>query len=118
MKTLVAGASHNPSRYSNMAVNLLRSKGHEVIALGKRARTAGDWEIVEGKPELEHIHTITLYLNAGNQREYYDYFLNLDPERVIFNPGSENPELEEKLKEKGIEVVHACTLVMLQTGQF
>ncbi len=118
MKTLVIGASHKPIRYSYLAVKMLKEYNHEVVALGNRAREVEDWEILDGKPQLTDIHTITLYLNAGNQQEYYDYILNLKPKRVIFNPGAENRELEILLQKNGIETLEACTLVMLRSGQY
>ncbi len=118
MKTLVIGASHKPIRYSYMAVKMLNEYNHEVVALGNRAREVEDWKILDGHPELTDIHTITVYLNAINQQEYYDYFLQLKPERVIFNPGAENRELELLLRKNGIETLEACTLVMLRTGQY
>ena len=118
MKTLVMGASHKPHRYSNMAVNLLKEYGHEVVAQGRRAQQVDDWEILKGTPSIEELHTITLYLNADNQQEYYDYILGLNAERVIFNPGAENRDLKKKLEEKGVETVEGCTLVMLRTHQF
>lgn len=118
MKTLVLGASHKPDRYSNLAVHMLKEYDHEIIALGRRSREVDDWEIVEGKPKLEGVGTVTLYLNPHNQKEYYDYILSLKPRRVIFNPGTENPELKKLLVEAGIEPVSACTLVMLRTGLY
>ena len=118
MKTLVIGASHNPARYSYMAVKMLQDYKHEVVALGRRARPVEDWEILEGKPEVSNLDTITVYLNANNQKEYYDYFLEQNPRRVIFNPGAENSELATLLNENGIETENACTLVMLRTSQF
>lgn len=117
-KTLVMGASHKPQRYSNMAVRMLKDYGHEVVALGRRAREVEGWEILDGKPEVEEVDTITLYLNAQNQKEYYDYFLSLKPKRVIFNPGAENFELERLLEDNGIETENACTLVLLRTGSY
>jgi len=117
-KTVVLGASHKPQRYSNMAVNLLREHDFEVVAVGRRSREVDGWEILEGKPDIDDVHTVTLYLNAYNQKEFYDYILNLNPERVIFNPGAENVELETMLSEKGIEVDRACTLIMLRSRQF
>lgn len=117
-RTLVIGASHKPVRYSYMAINMLKEYGHEAVALGRRARQVDDWEINEGKPELDDIHTVTLYLNAANQREYHQYILDLKPERVIFNPGAENLELEAALEAKGVEALRACTLVMLRSGQY
>ncbi len=118
MKTLVIGASHKPERYSYSAVKLLKDYDHEVVALGRRAREVGDWEILEGKPDLKDIDTVTLYLSAQNQSEYYDYLKQLKPRRVIFNPGAENAELARELEASGIETENACTLVLLNTGQF
>lgn len=118
MKTLVIGASHNPARYSNMAINMLKEYGHEVVALGRRARVVDDWEILDGAPEIPNLDTITVYLNADNQKEYYDYFLKLNPRRVIFNPGAENAELAVLLNQNGIETENACTLVLLRTNQY
>lgn len=118
MKTLVLGASHKPERYSNMAMNMLREYNHEVEALGRRATTFDDWKIDAGKPAYTDVHTVTLYLSAANQREYYDYIKSLKPNRVIFNPGAENEELAKALQEEGVETLNACTLVMLRTRQF
>ncbi len=119
MKTLVIGASDNPDRYSNIAVNRLRKFGHEVEAIGLReGRKVADVTIQKGQPDLKDIDTVTLYLNPTNQIPYYDYLLKLKPRRVIFNPGTENFELENKLKEGKIEVEEACTLVLLSTGQY
>jgi len=101
-----------------MAVNMLQEYGHEVVALGRRARVVDDWEILTGKPEIPNLDTITIYLNADNQKEYYDYFLKLKPRRVIFNPGAENPELATLLQQNGIKTENACTLVLLRTSQF
>ena len=117
-KTLVMGASEHPERYSNMAIQRLRGKGHPVVALGKRAGKVSDVAIETGQPEWEDIHTVTLYLNPKNQQQYYDYILKLKPERLIFNPGAENPELAKRAADNGIEPVNACTLVMLSVGNY
>jgi len=73
---------------------------------------------LKARPEISDVDTMTLYINPTHQQEWYDYFIKLNPKRVIFNPGTENPELEKQLEEKGIEAVEACTLVMLGTGQY
>lgn len=117
-KTLVLGASENPGRYSHMAVQLLRAKGHPVVALGKKAGQVGDTIIDTGRPELQDIDTITLYLNPDHQKDYYDYLIALKPKRIIFNPGTENEALEDLALANGIQPVEACTLVMLNTGQY
>ena len=116
--TVVLGASPNPERYSNMAVNRLTAKGHPVVAIGKRAATIGDIPVMTEHPPLEKVDTVTMYLNPAAQKEYYDYILQLQPRRIIFNPGAENEELEAMAKQHNIQPVEACTLVLLSTGQF
>jgi predicted CoA-binding protein len=117
-KTVVLGASANPSRYSNMAINRLNINKHQVVAVGLREGKVGGVNIVTGKPEEENVDTVTLYLNSDNQKAYYDYILSLHPKRIIFNPGAENDELEELAKKNGIKTMEGCTLVMLSTGQY
>ena len=117
-KTLVIGASENPARYSNMAVQRLNAYKHPVIALGKRPGQIGNIIIQTEHKQFDNIDTVTLYLNPTRQQEYYDYILSLHPKRIIFNPGAENDELAELAEKKGIKTLEACTLVMLRTGQF
>jgi predicted CoA-binding protein len=117
-KTLVLGASENPARYSNMAIKSLSNHGQPVVAIGNKHGNVGDIEIIKDTPKIDDIHTITLYLNPSNQKPYYDYILTLNPKRVIFNPGTENDELILALRKQGIQAIEACTLVMLNTGQF
>jgi predicted CoA-binding protein len=117
-KTLVLGASANPSRYSYLAMNRLKAHKHPVVAVGRRETEVSGIPISKAPVLEEGVDTVTLYLNPTHQEEYYDYILNLKPKRIIFNPGTENPELIQKAKEQGIEPVVACTLVMLATGQY
>jgi uncharacterized protein len=117
-KTLVLGASDNPSRYSYLAIQRLRNHGHPVIAIGRKHTKVGDVTVTKDKEPVTGIDTVTLYMNASHQREYYDYILSLNPKRIIFNPGAENDELIELAQEKNIKTMEACTLVMLSTGQY
>jgi uncharacterized protein len=117
-KTLVLGASANPSRYSYLAVNLLRTKGYEVIAIGKREGKVGQVPVETEAKNINDLDTVTLYLNKGNQKQYCDYIFSLHPKRIIFNPGAENEELSSMAGEKGILPLEACTLVLLSTGQY
>ncbi|MCH2490993.1 MAG: CoA-binding protein [Flavobacteriales bacterium] len=117
-KTLVIGASLNPSRFSNLAINRLVTYDHPVEAIGLRKGVVAGIDITTEKEDFEQIDTITLYLNAKRQQEYYDYILSLKPKRVIFNPGTENPELYELLQKNNINVEVACTLVLLGTNQY
>ncbi len=117
-RTLVIGASENPERYSNMAIQSLRNHGYEVTALAKREGFVSDVAIQTDFPDTEYFHTVTIYVGPQRQDEYFDQLLKLKPERVIFNPGTENFELEELLERNGIETIEGCTLVMLSTGQY
>lgn len=118
MKTLIIGASDKPERYANKALHLLLSKAHSVEAIGRKEMQISGIDVHKNKIPFDDVHTVTLYLSAKFQPEYYDYIIELNPERVIFNPGTENPELAEKLKENGIAYENACTLVMLHTNQY
>lgn len=117
-KTLVLGASDNPSRYSYLAIQRLKMYGHPVEAIGKRHTWTGDIEIGTEKKQFENIDTVTLYLNPVHQQQYYDYILALKPKRIIFNPGAENEELYELAEQNNILPLEACTLVLLSTGQY
>lgn len=117
-KTIVLGATPNPARYAYLATMRLAQRGHEVIPVGIRAGEIEGITIQEGKPEIEGVDTVTLYLGPERQAEYYDYILSLKPKRIVFNPGTENPELVQLAKEQGIETVEGCTLVMLSIGAY
>lgn len=117
-KTIVLGATPDSSRYAYLASNKLVKFGHEIINVGiKKGEVAG---VPIEKPEYIHsdIDTITLYVGSRNQESLYDYILNTKPKRIIFNPGTENPELENLAEQNGIETVLGCTLVMLSTGEY
>ena len=118
--TLVLGASDNPQRYSNLAIHLLDAYGHPVYAVGKKQGKSRDIEIhsADQIPDQLDIHTVSVYLNPLNQIPYYSLIQNLKPKRVIFNPGSENYELQGLLDQAQISWEHACTLVLLRTQQF
>jgi uncharacterized protein len=117
-KTLVLGASIIDTRYSNICIRNLVEHEFPVEALGLRDGTVAGIKIQKGTPELDGIHTVTLYLGAHNQLPYYQYILDLKPARVIFNPGTENPEFEELLANSGIEVASACSIMMLHAGVY
>ncbi len=117
-KTLVLGASDNPMRYSYLAINSLTRRGHDVVAVGLKETEVAGVKILTTPAPFADVDTVTLYLNPSRQVQYYDYILSLKPERVIFNPGTENPDLYKLLKENGIEIEVACTLVMLSTSQY
>lgn len=119
-KTVIIGATNNPSRYAYLAAEMLDQYKHDFVPLGiKKGEVFGRpiLNIFE-KSEVTDVDTITLYIGPQHQQEWYNYILSLKPRRIIFNPGTENPELEMIANESGIEVLEACTLVMLRTGQY
>lgn len=117
-KTLVLGASTKPDRYAFKAITMLVDKGHSVIAIGQNAGEVAGITIRTKNIPLKNIDTVTLYLNPIRQRDYYNYIIETKPKRVVFNPGTENPELYQLLKSNNIEVEVACTLVLLATNQY
>jgi uncharacterized protein len=117
--TLVLGASSNPDRFSYKAITNLLRRNIPVLAVGRKDADLGTVKIMKGMPAYKgNVHTVTLYLNAVNQKLYYDYIFSLNPKRIIFNPGTANKELADASKKKGIEVVEDCMLVMLNKGKF
>ncbi len=119
-KTVIIGATNNPSRYAYLAAERLTRAGHEIVPVGiKKGEVLGE-EILNMReePQISDVDTITMYIGPQHQPEYYNYLIGLNPKRVIFNPGTENPELVRQLNEKGIESEYSCTLVMLGSGVY
>jgi predicted CoA-binding protein len=118
--TLVLGASDNPARYSFQAISRLRAGNFPVVAIGNRQTVVADVVVHKGLTieKIENIHTVSLYLSPSNQTPYQDFILALKPQRVIFNPNTENPDFQIILESHGIKTVEACTLVMIATGQY
>ena len=117
-KTLAFGVSLKPNRYSNLAVKKLVANKIETVAFGLKEGEVAGVTVVTDPKNFTDIHTITLYINASKQKEYYQTIIALNPQRVIFNPGTENPEFYKLLQDAGIEVEAACTLVLLSTNQY
>ena len=117
-KTLVLGATTKPERYAFKAITLLVEKGHSVLAIGQNQGEVAGITIRTKNIPLKNIDTVTLYLNPLRQREYYNYIIETKPKRVIFNPGTENPEFYQLLQSNSIKVEVACTLVLLATNQY
>lgn len=115
---LVFGASENPVRYANMAVRLLQKHAYQVYALGLRAGNIEDISIHTDWPEPGTVDTISLYVGPQRLKNYHEQLISLRPRRIIFNPGTESPELKRAALDAGIEVVENCTLVMLNNGRF
>ncbi len=117
-KTLVLGATTNPERYAYIAAHRLLKHGHTIVPVGIQTGQIDGVEILHGQPDVADVDTVTLYVGPQRQTPYYDYILGLQPKRIIFNPGTENPELEKLAADQGIETVEGCTLVMLSIGAY
>lgn len=117
-KTLIIGASNNPERYAYKAAEKLLSYGHEIELLGVRADVVFGKTVDTERKAYSNINTVTLYIGPKHQPDYYDYILSLKPQRVVFNPGTENKEFEDLLTKNGIIAEEACTLVLLSIGQY
>lgn len=115
---LVLGASSKPTRYSYMAIKKLLASKHHVIAVGNREVPDFDVPILTSFPADQIVDTVTLYLNPERQKPYQDLILGLAPRRIIFNPGTENPDFAQLAQQNGIQTVEDCTLVMLGNGSF
>lgn|SRR5690554_6618570 len=117
-KTLVIGASDNPERYAYKAISMLQEHKHPVEAIGRKEIEVLGVQVHKEHKAFEDINTVTLYVNPKIQQEYYDYILSLKPQRVVFNPGTENPDFYKLLEAQNIGYEEACTLVLLTTGQY
>lgn len=120
MKVAVLGASPKPGRYAHQAVRRLMEQGHEVIPVNPAYDRIESLPVTKSLAELPagSVDTLTLYLGPDRTRALVDDIRTLRPRRVIFNPGTENPVLADRLRADGVEVLEACTLVLLKTGQF
>ena len=117
-KTLVVGATEKSGRYANLAAYSLLRHGHNIELVGLKEGQIEGHSIHTDQPALTDIDTVTMYVGPQNQPKLYDYIKSLKPRRVIFNPGTENPEFEKQLQAEGIEPIEACTLVMLSIGVY
>jgi hypothetical protein len=117
-KVMVLGATPNKKRFAHTCVKSLLRYGYEVVPVGIKEGEIGGEEIITEKKPVKNLHTVTIYLQPANQVEYYDYIIQQDPRRIIFNPGAENQELKSLAERKGIETIDACTLIMLNSGTF
>ncbi|WP_299210363.1 CoA-binding protein [uncultured Dokdonia sp.] len=123
--TLVLGASLKPIRYSNIAIQRLQQYNHPIIAVGLKAGITHGQEVItfesafaKAETHRNTIDTVTLYISPQRQDSYMEYVVSLKPKRVVFNPGTENPEFYKVLKENNIPFEIACTLVLLGTNQY
>src|SRR5687767_8250193 len=118
-KTLLMGANDNPEKYAYRCATGLISRGYPVVLFGhKEGQVMGEKIITSLPDHIDDLETVTLYLGPARQKEFYAKILALKPKRVLFNPGTENPEFEKMLKDAGIEAPEVCNLVMLSTGTF
>ncbi|MCG8553364.1 MAG: CoA-binding protein [Desulfobacterales bacterium] len=115
----VVGASPLKDRYSNKAQIMLAEYGHTPVPVAPKHETIEGRTVYHALSDIPRpIDTVTLYLGPARQAQVIDQILAVKPQRVIFNPGTENPQAYERLKSNGITVQEACTLVLLKTNQY
>jgi len=119
-KTVIIGASPNPSRYAFLAADMLTEYEHEIVPVGIKSGKVNGKDILDlrKKPAIPDVDTVTMYIGSRHQPEWYEYILSLRPRRIIFNPGTENEEFEKLAEDRGVEATEACTLVLLRSNQF
>ena len=119
-KTVIIGATPNTARYAYIAAQMLTQYQHPIVPVGIKQGAINGQAILDlrEKPAIDNPDTVTLYIGPRHQPEWYDYILGLKPQRLIFNPGTENRELYQRATQQGIEAVEACTLVMLRAGTY
>lgn len=114
---LILGASPNPNRTSFMAAKLLKQRGYKLSAIGnKKSHVEGVIDISNEIVHDENVDAVTVFLKPERQKLYYDYILDLHPKSIIFNPGTENPELEQMAAAQNIKVISCCTIALLSVG--
>ena len=115
----ILGASDNPERYVHKALLRLTEAGYRVILVNPSLTAVEGIPCVKALGEIkEKIHTVTLYLGPSRLEPLIPDLMALKPVRVIANPGTESPAVEEACRKAGIVYVEACTLVLLATHQF
>lgn len=114
-RVIVIGVSPNPARYSYQCVEALVHANYEVIAIGIRAGYIGKIKICTDRPLLKDIDTIILYVNKEVQQNYLDYVLQLNPAKILFNPGTECPEMAQVAIDNGIAIKYDCALVLINS---
>ncbi|MEJ2455867.1 MAG: CoA-binding protein [Candidatus Thiodiazotropha sp.] len=116
---VVLGASNKPRRYSNQAIRLLLEKGYRVTPVHPRHEFIEDLPVANRLQTVpQPVDTLTLYVGPQRMEPMIDEVVLLEPQRVIFNPGSESAALKQRLEQAGIHWLEACTLVMLRIGTF
>lgn len=116
--TVVIGASPNTDRYSYKATISLQRHGHTVYPVGIKHGEINGLTLITDKLMLENIDTVTLYVGPAHQPYWIEYIMALKPKRIIFNPGTENNEFQNLAESLGIEVLEACTLVLLSIKEY
>ncbi len=119
-KTVIIGATTNTGRYAYMAAERLSGASVEFVPVGIKKGTVFGQPIlpIKEKPMVNDVHTVTMYIGPQNQPKWYAYILSLNPKRIVFNPGTENDEFQNLARQRNIEIVQGCTLVMLGVGTY
>jgi predicted CoA-binding protein len=113
---LVLGATDNTNLTSYSAIKLMMHRGLHVMALGPKKTRIDQIAITDEPAAIKQADVVSIFLSAKKQRKYYDYILSLKPEKLVFNPGTENPELEFLAQKNQIQIIKGCTIALLANG--
>ena len=117
--TLIIGASPRSSSYANMAMHALEQAEHKTLLYNPTGRQVEGRAVYTDLDQInEEVHTVTLYVRPSRLRPIVDQIIALKPQRIVFNPGTEDEGIIQEFGGAGIEALEACTLVMLRTGQY
>ena len=98
---------------------MLDDHGYDVIPVHPKVSRIERVPVVKDLRSIQGtVHTLTMYVGAARSKAMIGDIVDLAPGRVILNPGTESHDLEVALKNARIPHEHACTLVLLRTGQF
>jgi uncharacterized protein len=121
-RVAILGASNKEERYSYKAKKMLEEYGHETFLVHPRLKEIEGQKVYSAlsalKADTAVMDTLTVYIGPALSSNMIEDIVDFRPGRIIFNPGTENPELEERLEEAGVPFERACTLILLKTDQF
>lgn len=115
----IIGATDKRDRYANKALHALQKNGHAVVLVNPFKEEVEGRECLDSVADYNgKIDTVTLYVNPKRFQDHIDDVIKVQPKRVIMNPGTEDDMHRRTLEDAGIEIIQACTLVLLSTNQF
>jgi len=118
-KVVVLGASPKPGRFAYKALVKLQQAGHEVLPVHPKAEEIEGIKVFSSLSDIdEPVETITLYVGPSRMTDQVEDVIALNPRRIIFNPGTESEDIQQRFEQAGIECILDCTLIMIDENRF